>query len=116
MNLDEFKKRIDPRIDNFIKSKVDSLPKDKEVLFLKDYFDYLKLFIKDGKRIRPFIAYITYLSFGGKNEKKIINLLVFIEIFHYFCLIHDDIMDNSDKRHGLETMHVKFGSSEAILI
>ena len=116
MNLEEFKKKIDSQIDEFIDSKIMVVPDDKDYLFLKAYFSYLKTFIKDGKRIRPFIAYITYLSFGGIANKKIINFLIFIEIFHYFCLTHDDIMDNSEQRHGLKTINLRFSPAEAILI
>lgn len=116
MSLNEFKKEIDPLIDSFIQSKIDKLPEDKEFKFLINYFRYVKEFIRDGKRIRPYIAFLTYSRFGGKNKKTVIELLVFLEIFHYFCLIHDDIMDNSLKRHGVRTIHNKFGISQAILI
>ena len=49
------------------------------------------------------------------------KLLVFMEIFHAFCLVHDDIMDKADKRHGIETFHMlikppSLGNSIAILI
>jgi geranylgeranyl pyrophosphate synthase len=116
MSLEKFKRVIDPLIDSFIQKKIDELPKDRDFIFLANYFKYLKDFIKDGKRIRPYVAYITYLSFGGKNNKDLIKNLVFLEIFHYFCLVHDDIMDNSKKRHGIKTVNEKFGNSEAILL
>lgn len=38
-----------------------------------------------------------------------------IELFHDFTLIHDDIMDNDEKRRGFPTLHVKFGDDIAIL-
>ena len=116
MNLTKFKNEIDPLIEDYIQNKINSVPDEIDFSFLKKQFDYIKVFIKDGKRIRPYVTYITYLSFGGKKNKEIINNLVFIEIFHYFCLIHDDIMDNSAKRHGIKTINSKYGVSEAILL
>jgi geranylgeranyl diphosphate synthase, type I len=116
MNLTNFKDEIDPLIEAYIQNKINAIPDDIDFAFLKKQFDYIKVFIKDGKRIRPYVTYITYLSFGGKKNKEIINNLVFIEIFHYFCLIHDDIMDNSAKRHGIKTVNSKCGVSEAILL
>jgi hypothetical protein len=38
-----------------------------------------------------------------------------IELFHNFTLIHDDIMDKAPLRRGMETVHVKFGDSTALL-
>ncbi len=116
MTLKEFKKEIDLKINNLIENKINGLSNDDDLLFLIKQFEYLKEFIKDGKRVRPYISYITYLSFGGKNKKDILPLLVFLEIFHYFCLIHDDIMDNSEKRHGIPTINKKFGTAQAILL
>ena len=34
---------------------------------------------------------------------------------HNFTLVHDDIMDNDDIRHGVPTVHKKFGLPIAIL-
>lgn len=116
MNLNKFKKEIDPLIQSFLQKKVNELPEDKDFQFLKEEFIYIKEFVRDGKRIRPYVAYINYLSFGGKKNKKVIKDLVFLEIFHYFCLIHDDIMDNSRMRHGIKTINEKYGYSEALLL
>ncbi len=116
MELREFKKEFDPLVSNFINNKILEISNDKELKFLKDSFLYLDKFISDGKRIRPFIAYLTYCSFGGKERKTILEILVFIELFHNFCLVHDDIMDNSSTRHGINTINQEFGNSQAILI
>lgn len=113
MNLKDFKKEIDPLINEFIQNKIDGIPDDKNLAFLKDYFEYLKIFLRDGKRIRPYMAFLTYQAFEGKNSKDIIKLLVFIEIFHTFCLVHDDIIDNSTKRHGIDTLHEKIGKTNS---
>jgi geranylgeranyl diphosphate synthase type I len=38
-----------------------------------------------------------------------------IEMIHNFTLVHDDIMDNDEMRHGVPTVHTKFGMPLAIL-
>jgi geranylgeranyl diphosphate synthase type I len=38
-----------------------------------------------------------------------------IEMIHNFTLVHDDIMDNDEMRHGVPTVHTKFGTPLAIL-
>jgi Geranylgeranyl pyrophosphate synthase len=43
------------------------------------------------------------------------NAAVAVEMLHNFTLVHDDIMDNSEKRRGRATLHVKYDLSTAIL-
>ena len=38
-----------------------------------------------------------------------------VEMIHNFTLVHDDIMDNDEMRHGVPTVHKKFGIPIAIL-
>jgi geranylgeranyl diphosphate synthase type I len=38
-----------------------------------------------------------------------------VEMVHNFTLVHDDIMDNDEIRHGVPTVHKKFGMPIAIL-
>ena len=43
------------------------------------------------------------------------ELATAIELFHNFTLIHDDIMDEAPLRRGMETVHMKYGLSTALL-
>lgn len=67
-----------------------------------------------GKRLRPFLV---ILSANAVNAKSItvLNAAVAVELFHNFTLVHDDIMDNADKRRGRETLHIKYDVNTAIL-
>ncbi|PIW33526.1 MAG: geranylgeranyl pyrophosphate synthase, partial [Nitrosopumilales archaeon CG15_BIG_FIL_POST_REV_8_21_14_020_37_12] len=38
-----------------------------------------------------------------------------VEMVHNFTLVHDDIMDNDEMRHGVPTVHKKYGMPVAIL-
>ncbi len=67
-----------------------------------------------GKRLRPFLVLLAAKSVGG-NFSKVYNAAAAVEVLHNFTLVHDDIMDNSDKRRGRLTLHKKYDLSTAIL-
>jgi len=67
-----------------------------------------------GKRIRPVLLMFSCEAVGG-NYKDAIDAAVSVEMLHNFTLIHDDIMDNADKRRGKETIHKKWNRDVAIL-
>ena len=68
----------------------------------------------DGKRIRPALVLMSCDLFSGALESAL-NPAVAIEIFHNFTLVHDDIMDRSELRRGLPTVHIKYDENIAIL-
>lgn len=67
-----------------------------------------------GKRIRPMLVLFSAYAVGGKFSNAY-NAACAVEMLHNFTLVHDDIMDNSDKRRGLITLHKKYDLSTAIL-
>ena len=67
-----------------------------------------------GKRIRPLLTLFTTESFGAPRVDALPSALA-IEILHNFTLVHDDIMDEDNIRHGKETVHLKWDVGSAIL-
>lgn len=67
-----------------------------------------------GKRIRPTLLCATAVAWGSTCEKVKPQALA-IEMFHNFTLLHDDVMDNADVRHGRPTVHIKWNVPTAIL-
>ena len=67
-----------------------------------------------GKRIRPVLTLASCAALGGAYSDAI-NQALGIEMFHNFTLLHDDVMDNSDTRHGRPTVHRRWDESTAIL-
>jgi geranylgeranyl diphosphate synthase type I len=62
-----------------------------------------------GKRIRAqFCMWGSYGATGGDLSAGVPEMAAAIELFHLAALIHDDLMDNSDTRRGLPTMHRHF--------
>lgn len=67
-----------------------------------------------GKRIRPFLVLCSAKAAGGKFS-RVYNAAAAVELLHNFTLVHDDIMDNSEKRRGRPTVHIKYDVNTAIL-
>lgn len=83
---------------------------DKSFLNAVQYVLSLK-----GKRIRPLLMILSYRLFKD-DINAVFNQAVALELFHNFTLVHDDIMDNSDRRRGKETVNNLWGNDVAILV
>ena len=68
-----------------------------------------------GKRIRPTLCLIAYSLYKDELTPEILQPAAGIEVFHSFTLIHDDIMDRSPLRRGVDTVWKKWDSDTAIL-
>jgi len=72
------------------------------------------LIVNGGKRLRPFLVTKSCEILGGKIKNSMPAASA-VEMIHNFTLVHDDIMDNDEMRHGVVTVHKKFGMPVAIL-
>jgi len=72
------------------------------------------LIIHGGKRLRPYLVLKSCQMLGGKQSDAI-SAASAVEMIHNFTLVHDDIMDNDEMRHGVTTTHKKFDIPLAIL-
>ena len=67
-----------------------------------------------GKRLRPLLVLLSAKAVGGKFQDAY-SAAAAVEMLHNFTLVHDDIMDNADKRRGRLTLHKKYDHNTAIL-
>ncbi|MHB8930325.1 MAG: polyprenyl synthetase family protein [Melioribacteraceae bacterium] len=95
-----------------IENKLSRLILDKKPKSLYDPCSYI--LSGGGKRLRPFLLLISAKAVGG-DFKDVYNAATAVEVLHNFTLVHDDIMDNSNKRRGRPTLHNKYDLSTAIL-
>jgi geranylgeranyl diphosphate synthase type I len=72
------------------------------------------LIVNGGKRLRPYLVIKSCQMLGG-SVPKAMPAAAAIEMIHNFTLVHDDIMDNDEVRHGVPTVHTRFGMPLAIL-
>jgi geranylgeranyl diphosphate synthase type I len=68
---------------------------------------------KSGKRLRPQLLLQTALEEGGSVECAL-DAAVAIEILHNYSLIHDDIEDGDELRHGRTTIWARYGVAPGI--
>ncbi|MDH4330206.1 MAG: polyprenyl synthetase family protein [Candidatus Moranbacteria bacterium] len=106
--LKDFKKKIDPEIEKFLEAEIKELvKKDKFVTGILEHAK--KITMSGGKRLRPALMCQGFIAAGGnKNDERILKAAVSVELLHFFLLIHDDIIDRDEKRHGVVTTHEKY--------
>ena len=97
-------KKVDPVISSLVEEE-----KEIEVL----YEASKHLIDAGGKRLRPFLVLKSCEIVGGKEDDAI-QLAAAIELLHTFTLIHDDIMDEDEKRRGVPSVHALWGKPIAI--
>lgn len=66
-----------------------------------------------GKYLRPSLLLLAARAVG-KVDEQTIKLGASIEILHMATLIHDDIIDDSDKRRGAGSIQAAFGKDVAV--
>lgn len=67
-----------------------------------------------GKRIRPALVLMAY-NLYREDVEKAIRPAIGLEVFHNFTLLHDDLMDQADKRRSKPTVHKVWNANTAIL-
>lgn len=73
----------------------------------------LHLLKAGGKRIRP-IFVILAAQFGNYSPEKAAKVAVSLELIHMASLVHDDVIDDSNMRRGLETVKAKWNNRVAM--
>lgn len=65
---------------------------------------------RPGKAIRPALCLATCRAFGG-SDKDAFPVAVAIEMLHNAFLVHDDIVDGSERRRGRPTLSADYGEA-----
>ena len=102
--LDEEREIVDKKLSAALKGR------KPESLYEPGYY----IIEGGGKRLRPLLVLLAVKAVGGKLNKAY-NAAAAVELLHNFTLVHDDIMDNADKRRNILTVHKKYDTSTAIL-
>jgi len=100
-------KKVAEMVDEFILSNINGEP-------LKLYEAALHYIKSGGKRLRPFLVVKCCELCNGSIDKAL-PIASAIEMVHNFTLVHDDIMDNDEFRHGVPTVHRYYGLPYGIL-
>ena len=68
---------------------------------------------RPGKTLRPALCIATSRAFGGEDD-DVVPVAVAIELLHNAFLVHDDIVDGSERRRGRPTLVAEYGLGLAL--
>lgn len=105
MSVDVFKKyyveeksNLEEKINNFNNDLV-----KENNLFIKENLEYFKNLNTNGKLVRGTLVNLGYNLL--KDDNYSYDLALAYEVFQTAILVHDDIIDNDNKRRGVDTIH-----------
>ncbi len=73
------------------------------------------LIASGGKRVRPLLTLSFTALFGGDMERAH-RLAAAVEFIHTATLLHDDVVDDSNKRRGQQSANALFGNEASVLV
>lgn len=91
----------------FFKSQLKS-----DVVLMNDTLSFVSESI--GKMMRPTLLLLVAKSIGNVNEKTF-AAATSVEMLHTASLLHDDVIDESDKRRGRQSLNTRFNNNVAVL-
>jgi len=68
-----------------------------------------------GKRLRPVLVLLSARAFSYEGDQHY-NLAAIVEFIHTATLLHDDVVDASDRRRGKDTANALWGNEAAVLV
>jgi len=95
------------RVDALIRARLSS-----EVALINEIGGYIVG--AGGKRLRPALVLLSAGALGGGGELPCLLACV-IEFIHTATLLHDDVVDRSDRRRGHSTANAVWGNAGAVL-
>jgi octaprenyl-diphosphate synthase len=67
-----------------------------------------------GKLLRPTLTYLSARLLGESNDRTHFAAVV-VELLHNATLLHDDVVDGSDRRRGMPSLNSLFGNKISVL-
>jgi geranylgeranyl diphosphate synthase type I len=105
-SLTEIASRVERRVDELLDAELDRWSAVDPSL--AEPITCLRELVQGGKRLRPAFSHWSYVGAGGDDLALITDVGAGLELLHVFALIHDDVMDGSDRRRGRVTAHRAF--------
>ena len=109
LELTEIQSRL-LTIDDYINEFMSSNQGKPEILYEAAYH----LIKAGGKRLRSLIALLACEAVGG-NIENVLPIALAAELLQTASLIHDDLIDDDERRRGVPTVHSIFGRKTALL-
>jgi len=68
-----------------------------------------------GKRLRPLIVLLAARALGYDGDQHV-RAATIIEFIHTATLLHDDVVDSSARRRGMDSANAVFGNQASVLV
>ncbi len=111
LSLSEISKPIKDELEKFHENFKESI---KSKVGLVDLIARYLLRQK-GKKIRPLLVLLSAQTAGGVSDRSYRGA-VLVELLHTATLVHDDVVDNADKRRGFWSINAVFKNKAAVLM
>ncbi len=109
--IEELRRAVDDELQRFLDRVAGEIERSDALLG-----EIRALVEAGGKRFRPSFCYWGFRAAGGSHCPEIVRVAASLELLHTFALVHDDIMDASEERRGLPTVHLRLGVGTALLV
>ncbi len=70
---------------------------------------------RKGKQMRPILVLLS-AKLVGRVTEEVLHAAVALELLHTASLVHDDVVDESDRRRGQKSINALMGNRVAILV
>lgn len=112
VSLEEIKRPLEREFAEYGEFMKRTLSSDS--VFVDSVMDYIVS--SHGKGVRPLLVFLCagiHSRFGISKRAYLAAMLV--EMIHNASLVHDDVVDDSDTRHGKPTVHTRWNSRVSVL-
>ena len=79
---------------------------------LQEVLNYIRS--RSGKQLRPLLVLLSAQLCHSITDKTIYTATA-LELLHNASLVHDDVVDSSDTRHGVPAVHAQWNNKVAVL-
>lgn len=111
MNLEEIYAPVKPDL-GLVEAKLAEIARN-DMPLLSQLLEYALLNV--GKRVRPALTLLCS-KFHNYNLDVLVPIATAVEVLHIGTLVHDDIIDNADMRHGKPAVYRTWGQTSALLL
>ena len=70
---------------------------------------------RQGKMMRPILVLLA-ARMGGEVNERVLHAAVSLELLHTASLVHDDVVDESDRRRGQRSVNALLDNKAAVLV
>ena len=86
---------------------------ESDVALVSQVSEYIVM--SGGKRLRPLIVLLAARALGYEGDQHI-RAAAIIEFIHTATLLHDDVVDSSERRRGQDSANAVFGNQASVLV